>query len=524
MNINKVGSFTANVAKKAITQLGKPSALLPIALLEVTVDTGRAVQAKKRGGYTEMRERLTDDVSAGVFWLFGAKYLNKFGDYVGKKLFGIQNPVFSAGKDKARDGLKQSILVNSSHSATKLAAFKFSKVAISILAAVGFIGWILPKVNQAITRKLRGNSDNQNQNKPQNNVNINAKKIFEDFENYKKPKNKSKPSFGFKLSAETIGRFAHKLEHDSRYRLGATDGGILVGRTTNARTFDEGLEYGFRDAVSSYFYLAATGNIFSLMNTIGRLKVENGKIVKSAGNISAIDPSSAVHINNHLEKVLNGKKVSVENFEKLVLGKLDEKKFNLIKDTLANNDGNITVEDFCKLTKASKKLSEKAVLMSRLQPRINGVAILTDKQAMDVLTNGAITDPKFLYKTMNGYFGEATKHLFGNKKGKFSVSGIRDKLAFTSISDIESFKDKIVSYVKGVSDMATAQAKKNGGVAEVSLDLLKKASKKNALTHSTYLLTGLGVSALFLSTLIPKMQYWITKKRTGKDGFPGVQS
>ena len=54
------------------------------------------------------------------------------------------------------------------------------------------------------------------------------------------------------------------------------------------------------------------------------------------------------------------------------------------------------------------------------------------------------------------------------------------------------------------------------------LDILKKTARRNSLMHSVYMVLGLGVSILFLSTLIPKMQYWITKKRTGKEGFPGA--
>jgi hypothetical protein len=33
---------------------------------------------------------------------------------------------------------------------------------------------------------------------------------------------------------------------------------------------------------------------------------------------------------------------------------------------------------------------------------------------------------------------------------------------------------------------------------------------------------GFAISALFLSTLIPKMQYWITRMRTGQNSFPGT--
>ena len=126
MNVSKVGQFSANWGKKAVTQLGKSGALLPVVLLEVTVDTGRAYHAKKRGGKTEMRERMIDDISAGIFWLFGASMFNKLGDKIGQKWLGIKNPVFSAGKDKARDCLQQGILANPNIDPKKLAAFKFS--------------------------------------------------------------------------------------------------------------------------------------------------------------------------------------------------------------------------------------------------------------------------------------------------------------------------------------------------------------------------------------------------------------
>lgn len=33
---------------------------------------------------------------------------------------------------------------------------------------------------------------------------------------------------------------------------------------------------------------------------------------------------------------------------------------------------------------------------------------------------------------------------------------------------------------------------------------------------------GFAVSAAFLSTFIPKIQYWITRKVTGSNAFPGT--
>ena len=518
MNVSKVGQFSANWGKKAVTQLGKSGALLPVVLLEVTVDTGRAYHAKKRGGKTEMRERMIDDISAGIFWLFGASMFNKLGDKIGQKWLGIKNPVFSAGKDKARDCLQQGILANPNIDPKKLAAFKFSKLILSILAAVGLIGWILPKINQSITRKIlkkdsQNKMSNENKNLQQIPAGADVKKIFDDFEKYKGTKKENNPSFG-KVSPELLGKLAHNFEHNAAYRLAAIDCGILVGRTTNARTFDEGLEYAFRDSVSSYFYLFATGNIIALCNKFDKFKGKN----------TGIDPTSAVTVNNYLADIINGQKIGADKFKQMMFGKLDETKYGLLKGTLDKNKGFITVEDFIRLTGADDALAQKARDMAKLQPALGGVSRLTDEQAKLVLSDGKLTDPKFLYETINGYFGSTTKKLFGKNKGKItSQTTIQDGLSYFAISDIEKFRKKIWDYVESVADMATVGAAKQGGPAEITMDVLKKASKRNSVMHSSYLIAGIGISALFLSTLIPKMQYWITRKRTGKTGFPGIE-
>ena len=499
MNTGTVGKiFKPNIFKKAVTQLGKPGALLPVALLEVTVDTGRSYNAYKRGGATEFRERATDDISAGIFWLFGSVWLNKLGNWIGKKFLGIKNPEFSLGKDKARFGMEQALAANSGVSKTKLAAFKLGKVVSSIAIAIGFIGWVLPKINQTITKKLSGKKDKPKTPSTNENIINNAKSLFNDFNEYKKSKNNANPAFGAFMSAETIGKIAHNLEHNATWRLGTTDGGILVGRTTNAwkRSHDEAIEYGFRDLASSYFYLWAPGHIVSAFNKFDAYKGKNTKL----------DPISTIKVNNYLSKILNGKNMSVEQFKSTVFGNFDKEKFELVKSTLDKNAGYITVDDFVKLTNANKELSQKARLMSKLQPEIKGSKILTDTQVIDVLTDGKITKPKFLYRTISQYYGNLAK-----------------KLGFISVKDIEMHRNYIYDYVQSIVEIAEKQAAKTGAPAEVSIDILKKASKRNAIFHSTYLGAGLGVSILFLSTLIPKMQYLITKLRTGKDGFPGAE-
>ena len=52
--------------------------------------------------------------------------------------------------------------------------------------------------------------------------------------------------------------------------------------------------------------------------------------------------------------------------------------------------------------------------------------------------------------------------------------------------------------------------------------MLKKAKNKNIFYSGANFVAGFAVAAMFLSTLIPKFQYWYTRKTTGKDLFPGT--
>ena len=53
-------------------------------------------------------------------------------------------------------------------------------------------------------------------------------------------------------------------------------------------------------------------------------------------------------------------------------------------------------------------------------------------------------------------------------------------------------------------------------------ELLEKARRMNFIKNTFNWGIGFAVSALFLSTLIPKIQYWITKVTTGQNAFPGT--
>ena len=65
----------AGVAK-FITNMTKNDAMGPIIALEATVTAGRTLQAYKRGGKDEARERLIEESTGAIVWLGGVKFLN----------------------------------------------------------------------------------------------------------------------------------------------------------------------------------------------------------------------------------------------------------------------------------------------------------------------------------------------------------------------------------------------------------------------------------------------------------------
>ena len=163
MSINIISSIDR--LRKPITYLSNPSKLLPVILLETTVTGGRSYQAYKRGGKTELRERFTEDAVSAVFWLGGATALNKFGDKIGEQFLNIPKN-FDGGTDALRTPIKntaKAMLEKTEQALTpenlknmekKLAGFKFSKIALSTILSTAFVGFVLPKINHALTRSM----------------------------------------------------------------------------------------------------------------------------------------------------------------------------------------------------------------------------------------------------------------------------------------------------------------------------------------------------------------------------------
>ena len=101
----------------------------------------------------------------------------------------------------------------------------------------------------------------------------------------------------------------------------------------------------------------------------------------------------------------------------------------------------------------------------------------------------------------------------GNKKKGIKGDYINE-YKYVSNKKLYKLKDEMAQYVDRICKEA-----KDG---KINKALLEKVQKKNLIYNGVNFLAGFAVAAAFLSTLIPKFQYYVTRKTTGVDAFPGV--
>lgn len=469
---------------------------LPVIALEAFVEGGRTYQAYKRGGFDEARERITEEFSGAVFWLGGVTGLNWIFEKLGQKILKLPSKTSDIGSDDVRKPL-ENFLQNETRTIkgeakkiplSLISKFKFIKVISSVLLANALIGFALPKINQAITRSYHKNDKNKN-----NNTNPILIPDMNNFVNGNNNENNN-PSFTGKWNLLNI---ANKFESDRNWKLISVDVGTTSGRAISARNPDESVEIAFRDISSIYFYMFNMYNMNKWLN-----KIENGKATR-------LDPVSAQYTSEYLNEYFNdihSDKVSLDKFKDDVMGKKESHVWNELK-TKFEGKKVVTLEEFNnelkKLVpeKEYAELSQIAEKMSKLQPQIKGTSIITMGQARDTLLGGHINNPEFLM--------EFFKNRFGNK--------FMDKYKYMAQSELDAVKKDLVEYVESIIEKA-----RKTNAKEITRDMLEQASKHNFKMNAINWGTGFAISALFLSTVIPKTQYLITKWRTGEDAFPGT--
>ncbi len=500
---NKKYQLSNKGAREIVRTLADQDALASTILLETAVTGGRGYNAYKRSGAAELRERAFDDIVSAVFWMKGVDIFNNIGDKIGTHVLKLPTTEFDVGKDALRtpfNNLVGDLSEKVKDTDTlkklekKLAVFKFSKIILSTLLATGFVGFALPKINQAITRKLM-HIGNNSQSKNVNNDDKYAQFASVSFDEFnKKFSSQEKPAFKG-ISPNAITTVAHYLEGNKICKLLSSDVGILAGRVTTARNKDEGLEYLFRDTASSFFYIASTPIIYSLLQ----------KATGSAKSTS-IDTVAAKQVHNmFLEQIKKADgtfgSIGVKEFAEKIIGKLDDKAIELLSKLPFDSDV-IPLSELSKYL-TDETLIKKAAELSKLQPKQAGVgAVLTRQQVADVLKNGAISEPSFMQRIFKTKFGEA----------------LTNPYKFIPMKKITKFRDNIDDYAKAVIDFAN---KTNNGV--VDKKLLDKLSKRSFIMSAGFRAIAIGISAFALGIAIPKIQYAITAKRTGSTKAPGLR-
>ncbi len=471
----------------------KPDAIAPIIGLESTVTGGRTLQAYKRGGENEARERLIEETTGAVVWLGGVKVINDHvGDPILKKMFGEN---FDVGSDKLRTPFENFMKEHppKGYSKKTVAIAKGIKVLASILLADAFIGLVVPPLNHKLTKNLSKRIAENTQ--AQDNLELSSNQ------------KENNPSFkGGGIGA--INAFTNAIENTNTGKLLSTDAGLVSGRMYSARNNDERREIAIRDIGSIYFYMWAQGHVGNLLNFI------------ESGRATRLNPNTTKILDEHLSDFLKrqGGEMTVEEFKKAVLGKNSSEiklptdiefesaelsRYEKFMDKFRKEPTEpLKVIELPKLEgtelSKNKEIFERIKAMSELQPKRQGVRVVTKQQIIDAINVSEINNPKLLDSVFND----------------FTKGAHKDPYKYVSNSRLYGLKFQMEDYVKDICKHA-----KDG---KINKDILKKAKNSNLIFSGINFAAGFTVAALFLSTLIPKFQYWVTKQKTGKNEFPGM--
>lgn len=505
-NINSNISFNGGKGRlaKVITGMTKADALAPVIALEGCVVTGRTYQAYKRGKWDEARERFIEEIMGSITWLGGVLSLNWLGDKVVAKILKSNGKNFDVGKDNLRtpfDNFMKKVAPKK-FSQTQVACIKSAKVLASIALANLFIGFVVPKVNQGLTKKIR-----------------HERKVEQKQQQILAPETKTN-DVAFKGAMNAVNSFTNIIENTNTGKLLSSDAGILAGRTYNARRPEERREIAIRDVGSIYFYMWASGHVGNLMNL-----VESGKATR-------LNPNTAQILDKHLQDFLGDKEMGVNEFKEAVLGKPNEVKLPELKYEISQPSGIsklfggkplevIKLSELENVKDIPADVLERARKMATLQPEKLGEKVLTKQQVFDAYNKAEINNTELLHNAFSEYTGGEGKEIGKDAKGKiirseyeFTGGKYNDEYRYVSNKKLYKLKAQMEQYVETICNTA-----KDG---KVNKKLLDKVKNKNIMYSGINFATGFAISALFLSTLIPKFQYYVTRKTTGVDAFPGT--
>lgn len=496
--------------RKTATALTTGAALMPVVILEGSVLTGRTYQAYKRGGALEAKERATEESVSSIGWLWGIPALNKGTDFLINKVFKVKNFQFDMGKDNIRYPMQDAIGHLPQNQKNKLMGLKLGKILASSFATVYFMGMVLPKIVQNQTQKRIDKAKQNPQTLPaQNRLPKTDSQMFkahrpqsmEEFLNETKQNSNSNVSFkGFDSIANTI---LYNMENNHIVNLLTVDAGLFAGRVYNAPNKYEKIERIFRDLSSSFFYVGSTPLIVALLNKIDPLKGKNSKL----------DPTTVDSLTNLIKNPVNKKVLDWRNMDEIPLEEFQRGLFGtyLADEQLVKQAANLEQNGIITLKQLSqfiddnitdkttaKALKENAEKLAKLQPQKAKESILSPSQIKSVFKNGLLND------------GDTINSLINTATGGRALNHTK----FISQKKVDATRKQIFDYCESIIEQAKKENLKN-----ITPDFLQKMKNRNFLTKVGFWGIGMVISAAFLSTIIPKTQYFITEKLTGKKGF-----
>lgn len=505
-NITFKGAKNTSRLAKVITGMTKGDALAPVIALESCVVTGRTYQAYNRGKWDEARERFIEEIMGSITWLGGVFSLNWLGDKFVAKLLKSNGKNFDVGTDHILrtpfDNFMRKIKTKK-FTPTEVAGIKSAKVLTAIVLANLFIGFVVPKANQALTRKVR-----------------HERKVEKEQQKLFSAELKS-PEVTFKGGMNAINAFTNIIENTNAGKLLSSDAGIVTGRMYNARRPEERREIAIRDIGSIYFYMWASGHVGNLMNLI-----ESGKPTR-------LNPNTALILDKHLQDFLGDKSMEINEFRKAILGNpkditlpstltFEEQKLGWFSKMMNKKPIEIIkLAEVERLKDIPEDVLARARKMSELQPEKLGEKVLTKQQLIDAYNNAEINNTKLLNNVFSEFTGGKGKRIGKDAKGKpvyseyeFTGGKYNDEYRFVSNKKLYKLKSQMEQYVETICKEA-----KSG---KINKELLDKVRNKNIMFSGINFATGFVVAATFLSTLIPKFQYYVTRRATGVDAFPGT--
>ena len=494
VNNKNVRNFAARISDH--------KALLPIIMLETSVIAGRTYQAYKRGGKTECRERIIDETLTAAVWFGVITWLNSaFGKLIKTKgIFdkkGLPEIDVDLGNDEISNPLKHA-LKKRPEIKNKICSLKLIKIFGAAVAGIYLSGVVLPKFYQNLTKKILNKEKLQkNAENKKSQEKITMQKFLDKTSNTQTARN---------LSFGNAATLIHSLENNAICKLLTVDAGLFASRAYNARNNDERFEFLFRDCSSSFFYMASTPLIYKGLSIWAD---------KFKGKNTNLDPKTANYLTEIIKEKLKGEPMSIDEFKDTILGKNRDLATRIMHEL--QNDNITDIDRFKKVVnsmitdkKLAKESIERAEEFLRLRPVCASKTFLTMKEVLSSVIGGTINDPKILNRAIDTATGIADKKL--SEQIKFKTT------KFISLDEINKIKEHIVQYAQSIVEYAQKQGK-----TEITNDILTQVKNRNLICKVGYTFAGLAVSALFLSTIIPKLQYKLTEMRTGNKDFPGIR-